>query len=142
VGDRDAIDLALGALRFRDLSAAELDARLDARGIECAERHEVLETLARAGYVSDERLAHTRAAALAERGCGDALIRVDLEGRGIASELVGRALETLEAERVRAERVAARRGWSPATIRYLAARGFSEEALETFVARDADGAIG
>lgn len=139
---RAAIELALRALRFRDRSAAELDTRLDGLGIPQGERHEVLETLVRAGYVDDERLAQARAAALAGRGCGDALIRADLEGRGIAAELIELALATLEPEGRRAERVIARRGGSPKTMRYLAARGFGEEAVERFVARDADGAIG
>ena len=138
---RTAVELALRALRFRDRSAAELAARLGEGGVSSGNRHEVLETLRRAGYVDDDRLAHTRALALAERGCGDALIRDDLEGRGVALDLVERALATLQPERVRAQRVIARRGEGQKTLRYLAARGFAEEELEMFVARDTDGAI-
>lgn len=142
MSDPDAVELALRALRFQDRSAAELDARLSARGIASGERHEVLETLVHAGYVDDERLAHTRAAALAERGCGDAMIRADLDGRGVAPDLVERALAALDSERVRAERAVARRGGGLKTVRYLAARGFGEEALEVIVARSVDGAVG
>ena len=50
----------------------------------------------------------TRAEQLAERGSGDALIRDDLERRGVAAELVERALDALEPERERAARIAAR----------------------------------
>ena len=92
------------ALRFRDRTAAELDARLEQRGVGEAEREQALETLERIGYVDDERFARTRAEQLAERGSGDALIRDDLERRGIAVELVEAAIEALEPERERAAR--------------------------------------
>ena len=44
------------------------------------------------------------------------------------------ALEALEPERERAARIAARRGPGPKTARYLASRGFGEEAVEDVVA--------
>jgi regulatory protein len=139
---RDAVELALRALRSRDRSAAELDARLSARGVGTEDRNAALETLARSGYVDDERLAHARAASLADRGSGDALIRADLEGRGIARELVEGAVGALEPEQERAERVVAERGAGGKTLRYLAARGFGEDALEAVVARSIDSTIG
>ncbi len=80
----DAVEQALRSLRFRDRSTAELDRRLAQRGVGEAEREQALETLERIGYVDDERLARTRAEQLAGRGSGDALIRHDLQGRGIA----------------------------------------------------------
>ena len=98
----DAVEPALRALRYRDRSAAELDARLERRGVGEAEREQALETLERIGYVDDERFARTRAEQLADRGSGDALIRHDLEGRGLAAELVEAALAALEPERERA----------------------------------------
>ncbi|MBA2463188.1 MAG: RecX family transcriptional regulator [Actinobacteria bacterium] len=139
---RTAVELALRALRVRDRSAAELDARLSERGVAAAERRDALEALVRVGYVDDERLAQARAAALAERSSGDALIRADLEARGVSTELIERAIAALDPEGVRAERVVARRGGGQKTLRFLAARGFDEEALEALVAQVTDGAIG
>jgi len=130
------LDLAIRALRFHDRTAAELEARLQQRGVGEAERAEALETLERIGYVDDERFAHTRAERLAERGSGDALIRHDLEQRGLAADLVELALGQLEPERDRAARIVERRGRSVKTARYLASRGFGEEALDGVVAAD------
>jgi regulatory protein len=132
----DAVEQALRALRHRDRSAAELDVRLAQRGVNKSEREQALETLERIGYVDDERFARTRAEQLAARGSGDALIRHDLEGRGLEEEHVGAALAALEPERERAARILERRGPGAKTARYLASRGFSPDALETLVARE------
>jgi regulatory protein len=131
----DAVETALRALRFRDRSTAELDLRLEQRGIGAAERTEALDTLERIGYVDDERFARSRAERLSERGSGDALIRHDLERRGIDAEVVEAALAGLEPERERAARIVERRGPSLKTARYLAARGFGMDALEGIVAQ-------
>jgi SOS response regulatory protein OraA/RecX len=128
------LDLAIRALRSRDRSAAELDASLEQRGVAADQRREALETLERIGYVDDERFARMRAEQLAERGSGDALIRDDLERRGLAAESVELALAALRPERDRAAEIAARRGRSVKTARYLASRGFGEDALEAVVA--------
>ena len=130
------LDLAIRALRFRDRTAAELEARLEQRGVGEAEREQALETLERIGYVDDERFARSRAERLAERGSGDALIRHDLERRGVAAEIVEAVLAGIEPEGVRAARIAARRGPGGKTARYLAARGFGEDALEWIVAQE------
>jgi regulatory protein len=130
------LDLAIRALRFRDRTAAELAERLERRGVGEAEREQALETLERIGYVDDERFARSRAEQLAERGSGDALIRDDLERRGVAGEAIERALGALEAERERAARIAERRGRTAQTARYLASRGFGEDALEWLVAAE------
>ena len=132
----DAVEQALRALRYRDRTTAELSARLEKRGVGAAEREQALETLERIGYVDDERFARTRAEQLAARGSGDALIRHDLEGRGVAAEQVEAALEALEPERERAARLVEQRGRSVKTARYLASRGFGSDALEWVVARE------
>ena len=132
----DAVEQALRALRYRDRSTAELDARLARAGVGEPERAQTLETLERVGYVDDERYARTRAEHLAERGSGDALIRDDLERRGLAAELVDAVLAGLEPERGRAERITERRGHGLKTARYLAARGFGADVLEAVVAKD------
>jgi SOS response regulatory protein OraA/RecX len=95
-----------------------------------AARAESLDVLARAGILDDDRFARTRAEALAGRGYGDAAIQHDLEGQGIAAEAISAALAGLEAEAERARRVLARRGTGSRTARYLAAKGFGEEAVE------------
>jgi len=132
---KDAVETALRALRFRDRSTAELEARLERHGVGEAERERALETLERVGYVDDGRFACTRAEHLAGRGSGDELIRHDLEARGVAAEYVAVALAALEPERLRAERIVARRGRSAQTARYLASRGFGEDAVEAAVAQ-------
>jgi len=132
----DAVETALRALRHHDRSAAELDARLEQRGVGAAERERVLETLERIGYVNDERVARTRAEQLASRGSGDALIRDDLERRGLGTDAVASALEALEPERTRVARIVERRGRSVKTARYLASRGFGEDAVHALVASE------
>jgi regulatory protein len=134
VAETDAVETALRALRHRDRSFAELDARLEGRGFGEEARREALERLERIGYVDDERFARTRAEQLAVRGSGDALIRHDLEERGIEPEDVVSALEALEPERERARRIVESRGRSAKTARYLASRGFGSEAVEGAVA--------
>jgi regulatory protein len=131
----DAVETALRALRFRDRSTAELDARLEQRGVDAAERERALETLERLGHVDDGRFAGARAERLADRGSGDALIRDDLERRGVAAEIVEAALSGIEPERERAARIVERRGPGVKTVRYLAAKGFGEDALESIVAQ-------
>jgi regulatory protein len=131
----DAVETALRALRFRDRTTAELDARLEQRGVGEAERDQALETLERIGYVDDERFARSRAERLAERGSGDALIRDDLERRGVGAEIVDDVLSELAPERERAAQIVERRGPGDKTARYLAAKGFGEDALEGVVAQ-------
>jgi regulatory protein len=137
-----ALETAIGALRRHDRSVAELGARLAARGVPPAERERALETLGRAGLVDDERVARTRATVLAERGSGDALIRHDLEQRGLPAQAIEAALAALEPELDRAVAVVARRGVSVRTARLLAARGFGEDAVEVAVAWKGDAGVG
>ena len=87
--------------------------------------------MVRTGAVDDERFAKTRAATLAARGSGDALIRHDLAGRGIAAALVEAAVDALETESARAERIVEQRGATVKTARHLARKGFSEDSIES-----------
>jgi SOS response regulatory protein OraA/RecX len=103
--------------------------RLTRASVAPAVVEESLAVLSRAGLVDDARFAGTRAARLAERGYGDAAIRHDLEGQGIGPEPIQQALGSLEAEAERARRLVERRGPGVRTARYLAAKGFGEEAL-------------
>jgi regulatory protein len=135
-GDTAPLDVAIRALRHRDRSAAEVAARLEQRGVAEPEREQALEALARMGYVDDERFARTRAEQLAGRGAGNALIRDDLARRHVPPELVDAALDALEPERARAERIADRRGRTVKTARYLASKGFDAESLTAVVAAE------
>jgi regulatory protein len=130
----EALETALRALRHRDLSAADLESRLASRGFEEAEQEQALATLRRTGLLDDWRFAESRAASLAARGAGDALVRHDLERAGVSAELVEDALESLEPESERAKHVVARRGRGPRTARYLRGKGFSEETVSAVVA--------
>jgi regulatory protein len=134
VPETDAVETALRALRHRDRTVAELEARLEERGVGEEARREALETLERLGYVDDGRFAASRAEQLARRGVGDALIRHDLERRGVGGVVVEAALEALEPERERALRIVEARGRSAKTARYLASRGFAGDAVEAAVA--------
>jgi SOS response regulatory protein OraA/RecX len=137
----EALTRAARALRRRDLPEQALDARLRRAGFQDEERQAALGTLVRAGLVDDARFAHTRASSLAERGRGDAAIAWELEGHGVAPELVESALASLVPERERALAVVARHGATAATARMLARRGFGEDAVEAACA-DAFGADG
>lgn len=128
-------------LRNRDHSALELDRKLEQRGASTAERRGALETLERAGLVDDERFAARRAQALADRGWGDAAIRVDLEGHGIEPDLVGQALAALATEQERAADLAERRGGGVRAARWLAARGFDADVLEGVIAKEGGTAL-
>ncbi len=137
----EALSVAVGALRYRDHSKASLEQRLERRGVAPSQREQTLGMLTRAGIVDDQRFAHDRAAALASRGGGDLLIADDLGRHGMTAEMIEAALGLLEPESERAQRVVERRGASPKTWRFLAAKGFAAETIESLVADAGDGAI-
>lgn len=130
----EALAAATRTLRHRDLSASRLAERLEAAAVAPAVRADALDALGRAGFVDDERFAERRAEALAERGFGDEGIRHDLERQGIAPELRERAVAALPGEGERVRTIVARRGPGPKTARYLAAKGFGEDAVEAALA--------
>ena len=126
----EALAAATGALRHRDLSRRALDARLARRSVAPLGRADALQVLERAGIVDDARFGATRARTLAERGWGDAAIRADLEQQAVRDDLIGPALEALPPEAERAEALIVRRGRSVATARWLARKGFGDDAVE------------
>lgn len=134
----EALGVATSALRRRDLSSHGLAERLDRAGVSPAAQVESLATLGRAGLVDDERFCRNRAASLAERCFGDDGIRHDLSRQGVPPELVEAALVELEPEADRARRIVERRGSGARTARYLAGKGFCEDALEAAFATDPD----
>ena len=118
----------------RERSRSELEERLARAGVREADRLETLDRAARAGLVDDVRFAQTRARALAERGAGDALILDDLARNGVEDVAPHAAVSGLPAEAARAARIVAERGRTAKTLRYLAARGFTEQSLDDLVA--------
>jgi SOS response regulatory protein OraA/RecX len=139
VPDRDPVELAAGILRRADRSVREVDERLARAGVDDERRAETLETLSRLGYVDDARVALRRAEALAGRGYGNAAIRADLVRRGVSSDDIAAALDTLEPECERAAALVAHDGSSPAIARRLAAKGFAAETIEAGIEVVAEG---
>jgi regulatory protein len=127
-------DAALRALRHRDLSVRELDARLRAKGYPEDERGEAIDTLLRTGLLDDTRFAASRARTLGARGSGDALIRHELRRAGVTADAIDQALNDLEPETERALAIVHRRGAGPKTARYLGGKGFSEDTISAVVA--------
>lgn len=124
--------MAARALASRALSEHELEERLARKGIDGAAWTEARDALRAVGYVDDARFAASRAAVLAGRDSGDALIRDDLERRGLDRDAIEEALAGLEREPERA-RAAVERGGA-GILRKLAARGFSPDVLEELAA--------
>jgi len=133
--------VALRALARREHSRASLDIRLEGAGVGDTVRAEVLERAERSGLVDDERFAERRARQLAERGAGDMLIVDDLVRQGVDDSVARVAVGRLPVEANRAAAVVERRGRSARTLRYLAARGFSEDSLEALIADLGSGAL-
>jgi regulatory protein len=129
----DPLEVAVRALRHRDLSASALAARLERAGVAPEEREHALETLERVGYVDDARFALLRARTLADRDWGDAAIAADLERQGVSAGPAAEAIAALAPERERALHVVAARGPGRKTVGYLARKGFDEDALEAVV---------
>jgi SOS response regulatory protein OraA/RecX len=130
----EAVSAAMRALRDRDHTEASLEQRLAARGVVPALRRETVGAVSRAGLVDDERFAAGRAELLARRGAGDELIADDLERQGVPAAAAEVAIAALEPEQDRIAAIIEARGRNARTARYLAARGFSEAALEPLVA--------
>jgi len=128
----EALERAAGALARRDHSRAELRGSLERRGVRAAASAEALETMARLGYLDDDRFAAARAERLAGRGYGDEAIRADLERRGFETETIRRALAALDSEPRRAQRFLDTRP-APNPARALASRGFSEDTVAAVV---------
>ncbi|MBW8742269.1 MAG: RecX family transcriptional regulator [Acidobacteria bacterium] len=132
----DAQEIAVRALRARDRSRAAVGRRLARASVAPDVRAETLELLARNGLVDDARFAVRRAEALAERGYGDIAIEADLEREQISAEERADALAALRPELERAEAVIARRWEGPRTARFLAGKGFGEDAVAAALGRD------
>jgi regulatory protein len=134
----EAVAAGARLLARRDRSEQAVQDALERKGVRPHEREEAVATLRRHGALDDERFSEARAAALAERGLGDAAIAFRLERDGVEPDLIGSVVAALEPERERAARLAARRGVTAKTARWLAARGFATDSIEAAVARIAN----
>lgn len=134
----EAREVALRALARRDHTRASLERRLAERGTTASLRRDTVGAAERAGLVDDARFASSRAALLAARGAGDAMIEDDLARHGVPTAAIRDAVDCLDPEWSRAEAIVTARGRSARTLRYLASKGFAEETLEPFVADSAD----
>jgi regulatory protein len=83
---------ALALLARREHSAQELKVKLLGRGYERTAVEAVLSSLEARKLLSDTRFVQEFVAARVRRGSGPLKIRVELRGRGIASELMDEAL--------------------------------------------------
>jgi len=125
-----AFEAGLKALSRRELSHAELVARLERSGIDHEDAKRASRQLTEAGYQSDQRTAEERARVLAARLQGDLAIRVDLRRRGLTDADIDSALEAVDAELARAKALARRAGDSAQLARTLHRKGFTDDTVE------------
>src|SRR5256885_8239897 len=92
----EALTAGSRVLARRDHSEQAVRDALERRGIREPDRDEAVATLRQQGALDDERFAHARAAALAERGLGAAGSPCRLGRDGIAPESLELALSALE----------------------------------------------
>ena len=134
---------ALRLLSGREHSRAELERKLAQHEEEPGQLRRVLDDLHAKGFIDDQRAAdsvvHRRAAKL-----GAMRIRQELQGKGLADELVRAAVAGLQAtEFERAREVWQRKFGGPAAdaaarakqVRFLASRGFGAEAIRQVLKR-------
>ena len=127
------------ALARRDLTAHELEQRLERAGLAPAEIEETKAAAVSVGAIDDERFARARATQLAERGYGNAYVLVKLKAAGVAEPLAREVVDELPPEVERAQAVASRRPGDPRkTAAYLARRGFAYDTIEEALAAAAN----
>ena len=137
---------ALRLLAGREHSRRELERRLAEHETEPGQVQRALDELQAKGFLDEQRVVdsvvHRRASRL-----GAGRIRQELQAKGIDAERVAQAVEGLRATEFDRARDVWRRkfGASPATpaergrqARFLAARGFSGEAIRGVLAADDD----
>ena len=127
----DAVDTAVRALSRRDRCETDVRRILERKGVSAAEAAAAVDVLRRLAAVDDARFAARSAESLASRGYGDTAIVARLEQEGVERELAREAVAALAPESERAAALAGRRGRGVRTARWLAARGFGADAVES-----------
>jgi regulatory protein len=133
-------------LARREHSTAEIRAKLIARDFDADEVDEAVARLAAEGLISDDRFAGAFVSSRVRKGQGPLKIRVELERRGVAGELIVTHLERSNVDwiaRARAVRdrkfgtggVADYRDWAR-QARFLQQRGFSGEQIRDVLGRE------
>lgn len=137
---RQAMQTALRLLRGRDLTVAEINARLLTKGFTNSTVTAVVSSLQASGYLKDARIAD-RAVELAksERPKGRLRIEMELKARGASERVVQRALVGLSLEDERAaatkeaEKVKASGGNLKQAAGRLARQGYEEETVASVI---------
>lgn len=133
---------ALRLLAAREHSRAELEHRLQRFETTPGELASVLDELQAKGFINEARVVQSVVHRRAER-LGTQRVRAELQSKGLPPELVAEAVDELRAtEESRAREVWRRKFGQPASeprerakqMRFLAARGFSGEAIRRVVA--------
>ncbi|GAA5785235.1 recombination regulator RecX [Chitiniphilus shinanonensis] len=137
---------ALALLARREHSRLELQRKLKPHTEEDMELDQLLDDFEQRGWLSDARFAESWAHSRAAR-YGGARLKAELRTKGVAADAIDAALDPLQgSETERAREVWRRKfGTPPADarerarqLRFLAARGFSMEAIYTVVGGDMD----
>jgi regulatory protein len=137
---------ALRCLAQREHSRAELERKLAAHAESPGQLTQVLDELQAKDFISEVRVVESVINRRAGR-FGAARIRHELQGKGLAPEMVADAVSGLKASEVeRAREVWRRKFGEPAAdaaargkqMRFLAARGFGAEAIRRVVSQAED----
>ncbi len=129
--ERDRAMRRAGELLARRAHGRDELRRKLARGGDDEVAAEVIDDLARMGYVDDERYASALAEHRLARGWGPVRIGSDLAGAGVPEAIANAAIAALDRETVRdAARRAIGDRVGAAAARRLAARGFDEDVAD------------
>lgn len=140
---KSPLEIALAELARRDLSVAELHLLLARRGYLPDEAEEAVAQLTAWNVVSDERAALARLRRRTGRNArGDAALKDELTGLGISEETADAVIAAVFAEQPETDRAITLLATKypkgvemPKAARFLASRGFGEEAIETAIGR-------
>jgi regulatory protein len=136
---------AIALLARRDFACAELQAKLESRGVVRAVATHLIAELIAERTLDDARFAARYAATRASRGLGPVRIEADLRALGVVGELIEAALESAADWGVRAREVRERRfgrelprDWPQRArqARFLQYRGFSSDHIRSALGAD------
>lgn len=95
---KTASEQAVSYLARREHSALELRRKLDKAGFDPADIEHVLSQLQQADLQSDERFSESYVRSRINRGYGKTRIRMELQERGVADELIKDSLQQAEVD--------------------------------------------
>jgi len=131
--------LAMNLLARREHSIAELKTKLAAKDVSPDDIEQTLRQLVSEGLASDQRFAEAFVAYRARRGQGPVRIRLELEQRGVADELITASLDSCGRDWFDLARKVREKRFGPARpddyrqrsrqSRFLQYRGFTSEQI-------------